>query len=48
MLFGEAFVERSRRAVVNGLLRFGIVAAGVVDDNVCGEGRAGGSRDGRL
>ena len=32
MLFGETFVERPRKAVVNGLLRFGIVAAGVVDD----------------
>lgn len=48
MFFGETFVERPRKAVVNGLLRFGIVAAGVVDDNACGEVRAGGGRDGRL
>lgn len=43
MLFEETFVERPRRAVVNGLLRFGIAAAGVVDDNACDEVRAGGS-----
>ena len=48
MLFGETFVERPRKAVVNGLLRFGIVAAGGVVDNACGAVRAGGSRDGRL
>ena len=48
MVLGETFVESPRKAVVTGFPRFGFAAAGVVDDNACGEVRAGGSRDGRL
>ena len=47
MLFGETFVERPRKAVVNGLLRFGIVAAGGGFYNTGGGVRAGGGRDRR-